>query len=162
MSFLKILNSALDNAAERPIFRTIYVAKNHKSLAGHLRLISTHALRCKCIYLPSRSPKMLSMTFISAIHWPESSGQSPQRCQCLEVLPMALPPIFFLHFSLNNSILSKKIFGNTSKHWQRCGLWPDDSGQYSARNEKIFWRQCHWQHCQDRWFGPLLAYAMLD
>ena len=23
--------------------------------------------------------------------WPESSGQSPQRCQCLEVLPMALP-----------------------------------------------------------------------
>ena len=64
MSFLKILNSALDNAAERPIFRTIYVAKNHKSLAGHLRLISTHALRCKCIYLPSRSPKMLSMTLL--------------------------------------------------------------------------------------------------
>ena len=98
--------AALCNAAERPIFRTIYVAKNHKSLAGHLRLISTHALRCKCIYLPSRSPKMLSMTFISAIHWPESSRQSPQRCQCLEVLPMALPPIFFcleLHYSARNA-----------------------------------------------------------
>ena len=29
-------------------------------------------------------------------HWPESSGQSPQRCQCLEVLPIALPPKKFL------------------------------------------------------------------
>ena len=50
----------------------------------------------------------------TAIHWPESSGLGNVVDFWLATLPMALPPKIFLHFSLNQAILSKKVFGGNA------------------------------------------------
>ena len=67
--------------------------------------------------------------------WPESSGLGNVVDFWLATLPMALPQKFFLHFSLNQAILSKNIFGgnaigNVARQKSAALSRPDDSGHY--------------------------------
>ena len=67
--------------------------------------------------------------------WPKSSGHGNVVDFWLVTLPMALPPKLFLHFSLNQAILSKKFcgsnaIGNVAKQKSAALSRADDSGHY--------------------------------